>query len=67
MLVYGWAADILNEMLRIAESTALKFLYQLAASIVAVFSQEYLRALMEEERRKLLLHAEKLRFLEMLW
>lgn len=65
MLAYGCAAEMMDETMRIAESTAL-CLYHFALSVVAVFIGKCSRTLREEETRNILLRAEKLMFPEML-
>lgn len=56
----------MDETLRIAKSTALEYICHFAASVVAVFSENYLRAPTKEETRNLLLCAGKLGLPEML-
>jgi hypothetical protein len=44
MLAYGTAADVLDEYLKVAESTALECLEKFVEGVVKVFGGEYLRS-----------------------
>lgn len=62
LLAYGSCADQLDKMQRLAESTALEFLYLFSAAIIAQFSGKYLRTPNDGKTRTLLFRAEKLGF-----
>ncbi|XP_028116649.1 uncharacterized protein LOC114314373 [Camellia sinensis] len=54
MLVYGVAADFMDEYLRIGESTAMKSLKKFVKAMVAIFSDEYLRSPNNDDIARLL-------------
>ena len=45
MLAYGVAADVVDDYVRIGESTAIESLQRFVSAIVAIYSDEYLRSL----------------------
>jgi hypothetical protein len=49
MLAYGTAADMLDEYLKVAKSTALKCLEKLVQGVIDVFGSEYLRRPIAED------------------
>ena len=44
MLAYGVAADVVDDYVRIGESTAIESLQRFVSAIVAIYSDEYLRS-----------------------
>jgi hypothetical protein len=54
MLAYGTAADMLDEYLKVAESTALECLEKFVEGVVDVFGSEYLRRPTAEDMERLL-------------
>ncbi|XP_062191302.1 uncharacterized protein LOC133895131 [Phragmites australis] len=54
MLAYDALADSLDECLRLVESTIIESMSQFVRAVVEVFSNEYLRALNEEDIARLL-------------
>ena len=43
MLAYGVPGDLIDEYVRMSESTCLESLYKLCKAVIAVFGPEYLR------------------------
>ena len=58
MLAFGVTADFLDEYVRIAESTTMMSLKKFVASVVAIFSKEYLRSPNNEDIARLLAHSQ---------
>ncbi|XP_050248607.1 uncharacterized protein LOC126695849 [Quercus robur] len=56
MLAYGVAANFMDEYVRIAETTAITSLKKFVATVVAIFSEEYLRSPNNEDIARLLAH-----------
>jgi len=54
MLAYGTAADMLDEYLKVAESTALECLEKFVQGVVEVFGSKYLRCPTAEDMERLL-------------
>ncbi|XP_030925833.1 uncharacterized protein LOC115952740 [Quercus lobata] len=66
MLAYGVAADFMDEYVRITETTAITSMKKFVATVVAIFSEEYLRSLNNEDIARLLAHGQNCGFLSML-
>ncbi|XP_065621849.1 uncharacterized protein LOC112037137 [Quercus suber] len=66
MLTYGVAADFMDEYVRIAETTAITSLKKFVATVVAIFSEEYLRSPNNEDIARLLAHGQNRGFPGML-
>ena len=66
MLAYGVSGDLIDEYVRIEESTALESLKKFVTEVINVFSEEYLRKLNNEDIAKLLAYGEHQGFLSML-
>ena len=66
MLTYRVAADFIDEYVRIAETTAITSLKKFVATMVAIFSNEYLRSPNNENIARLLAHGQNRGFLGML-
>jgi hypothetical protein len=54
MLAYGTTADMLDEYLKVAESTALECLEKFVHGVIEVFGFEYLRRPTAEDMERLL-------------
>ena len=54
MLAYGVPGDLVDEYVRMSESTCLEALYRFCRAVVAVFSPEYLREPNVEDTTRLL-------------
>ena len=59
MLAYGFAADAVDEYLRLGESTALSCLHNFTDGIIRLFGNEYLRRPTPEDLQRLLDIGEK--------
>ncbi|XP_075674518.1 uncharacterized protein LOC142643673 [Castanea sativa] len=59
MLAYGVSGDLLDEYVRIGETTALESLKKFVTAVVDVFSEEYLRKPNNEDIARLLAHGER--------
>ncbi|KAI7938062.1 hypothetical protein MJO28_014989 [Puccinia striiformis f. sp. tritici] len=59
MLASGGAADANDEYFRLAESTSLKSLDRFCLAVLAIYSEEYLRAPNEEDMKRILAINEK--------
>jgi hypothetical protein len=59
MLTYGIPADLTDEYIRIAESTALESLRRFVAAVVDIFEDEYLRYPNEADTARLLALSEQ--------
>ena len=66
MLAYGVTADFLDKYVRIAESTAMMSLKKFVATVVAIFSEQYLRSPNNEDIARLLAHGQNRGFPGML-
>ncbi|XP_030964406.1 uncharacterized protein LOC115985620 [Quercus lobata] len=66
MLAYGVAADFMDEYVRIAKTTAITNLKKFIATVVAIFSKEYLRSPNNENIARLLAHGQNRGFPDML-
>ena len=56
MLAYGVSDDLIDEYVRIGETTALESLKKFVTAIIDVFSEEYLRKPNNEDIARLLAH-----------
>ena len=54
MLAYGVTTDFIDEYVRIVESTAMMSLKKIVATMVAIFSEEYLKSPNNEDITRLL-------------
>ena len=59
MLAYGVSSDLIDEYVRIGETTALESLKKYVTTVIDVFSEEYLRKPNNEDIVKLLAHGER--------
>ena len=59
MLAYGVSSDLIDEYMRIGETTALESLKKYVTAVIDVFSEEYLRELNNEDIVRLLAHGER--------
>ena len=59
MLVYGVSGDLIDEYVRIGETTALESLKKYVTALIDVFSKEYLREPSNEDIVRLLAHGER--------
>ena len=59
MLAYGVSSDLIDEYVRIGETTALESLKKYETAVIDVFSEEYLRELNNEDIVRLLVHGER--------
>ena len=66
MLAYGVSSDLIDEYMRIGETTALKSLKKFVIAVIDVFSKEYLRKPKNDDIAKLLSHGKHRGFLGML-
>ena len=66
MLTYGVTVDFLDEYVRIVKSTAMMSLKKFVAAVVAIFLEQYLRSLNNEDIAKLLAHGQNRGFSGML-
>ena len=66
MLAYGVSGDLIDEYVRIGETTALEILKKFVTTVIDVFSKEYLRKPNNEDITKLLAHGKQQSFLGML-
>ena len=66
MLAYGVSGDLIDEYVRIGETTALEILKKFVTTVIDVFSKEYLRKPNNEDIAKLLAHGKHQGFLGML-
>ena len=66
MLAYGVSSDLIDEYVRIGETTALEILKKFVTTVIDVFSKEYLRKPNNEDIAKLLAHGKHQGFLGML-
>ena len=66
MLAYGVSGDLIDEYVRIGETTALEILKKFVITVIDVFSKEYLRKPNNEDIAKLLAHGKHQGFLGML-
>ena len=62
MLAYGVAGDLVDEYLRMRESTCLESMYKFCQAVVQVFREEYLREPTMEDTARLLKMNESKRF-----
>ena len=58
MLAYGVSSDLMDEYVRIGETTALESLKKFVTEVIDVFSEEYLRKPNNEDIARLLAHGE---------
>jgi hypothetical protein len=54
MLAYGVAGDLIDEYLRMSESTYLELMYKFCKAVIAVFDTVYLREPTVEDTARLL-------------
>ena len=54
MLAYGVAGDLVDEYLRMGESTCLEVMYKVCRAMIAVFGAEYLREPTVEDTARIL-------------
>ena len=54
MLAYGVPGDLIDEYVRMSESTSLEFMYKFCKAVIAVFGPEYLREPTAEDTTRLL-------------
>ena len=54
MLAYGVPGDLIDEYVRMSESTCLESLYKFCKAVIAVFGPEYLREPTAEDTTRLL-------------
>jgi hypothetical protein len=66
MLVYGVASDLIDEYLRMSESTCLDSMYKFCKAVIAVFGTLYLREPTVEDTARLLSINEERGFLGMI-
>ena len=66
MLAYRVSGDLIDEYVRIGETTALEILKKFVTTVIDVFSMEYLRKPNNEDIAKLLAHGKQQSFLGML-
>ena len=66
MLAYGVSGDLVDEYVRIGETTALESLKKFVTAVIDVFSEEYLRKPNNEDIARLLAHGERRGFPGML-
>ena len=66
MLAYGVEADVVDDYVRIGESTSIESLQRFVLAIVAIYSDEYLRSLNSADISRLLAIGERRGFLGML-
>ena len=66
MLAYGVSGDLIDEYVRIGETTALESLKKFVTAVIDVFFKEYLRKPKNEDITKLLAHSKHRSFLGML-
>ena len=66
MLVYGVSGDLINEYVRIGETTTLKSLKKFVTAVIDVFSEEYLRKPNNEDITRLLAQGKRRSFPGML-
>ena len=59
MLAYGVSGDLIDEYVRIGETTALESLKKYVTALIDVFSKEYLREPSNEDIVRLLAHGER--------
>ena len=59
MLAYGVSSDLIDEYVRIGETTALESLIKYVTAVIDVFSEEYLREPSNEDIVRLLAHGER--------
>ncbi|XP_030931209.1 uncharacterized protein LOC115957123 [Quercus lobata] len=64
MLAYGVSGDLIDEYVRIGETTALESLKKFVTAVIDVFSEEYLRKPNNEDIARLLAHGERRGFPE---
>ncbi|XP_030970177.1 uncharacterized protein LOC115990490 [Quercus lobata] len=64
MLAYGVSGDLVDEYVRIGETTALESLKKFVTAVIDVFSEEYLRKPNNEDIARLLAHGERRGFPE---
>ena len=62
MLGYGVTVDFLDEYVRIVESTAMMSLKKFVSTVIAIFSEKYLRSPNNEDIAKLLAHGQNCGF-----
>ena len=58
MLAYGVSSDLMDEYVRIGETTALESLKKFVTAVIDVFFEEYLRKPNNEDIARLLAHGE---------
>ena len=66
ILAYGVSSDLIDEYVRIGETTTLESLKKFITAVIDVFSEEYLRKLNNEDIARLLAHGERRDFPGML-
>jgi hypothetical protein len=66
MLAYGVAEDLVDEYMRMSESTCIDSMYNFCRAIISVFGEEYLREPNLEDTQRLLYINEKRGFPGML-
>jgi hypothetical protein len=66
MLAYGVAGDLVDEYMRISESTCIELMYNFCRTVISVFDEEYLREPNMEDTQRLLSINEKRGFPGML-
>ncbi|XP_050253371.1 uncharacterized protein LOC126699511 [Quercus robur] len=66
MLAYGVVTDLMDEYVQIGESATMESLKKFVATVVDIFSEEYLRSPNNEDIAKLLAHGENRGFSGML-
>ena len=66
MLAYGVLGDLIDEYVRIGETTTLESLKKFVTAVINVFSKKYLRKPKNEDIAKLLSHGKHRGFLGML-
>ena len=59
MLAYGVSGDLIDEYVRIGETTALESLIKYVTAVIDVFSEEYLRKPNNEDIARLLAHGKR--------
>ncbi|XP_050255135.1 uncharacterized protein LOC126701031 [Quercus robur] len=59
MLAYGVSSDLIDEYVRIGETTALESLKKFVTAVIDIFSEEYLRKPNNEDIARLLAHGER--------
>jgi hypothetical protein len=66
MLAYGVAGDLVDEYVRMSESTYIESMYNFCQAIISIFGEEYLREPNLEDTQRLMSINEKRGFLDML-